>query len=78
MNTVTEKQAALIRSLAVRFEAHKVVAPKKVTRWNDPVGAHTSALRYVREVIALLDAGNMTKGAASTHIGQLLFKAKAL
>lgn len=76
MNTITEKQASFIRSLVAKIEARQVVAPKKVTRWNDPVRAHAAHLRHAREVLALLDAGNLTRGAASTHIDTLIAHAR--
>lgn len=71
MNEITEKQEAFIRSLAAKIEARVVVAPKKVDRWFNPVKAHEQHLRYTREVIAKLDAGELTKAAASTHIPSL-------
>lgn len=77
MNTITEKQASFIRFLVARIEARKVVAPKKVSRWNDPVRAHVQHLRYAREVLAKLEAGDLTRGAASTHIDTLACHAKA-
>lgn len=76
MNEITEKQASFIRSLAARIENKKPVAPKKVTRWNDPVKAHQQHLSYTRNVIAKLDAGELTRGAASTHIDSMIGWAK--
>lgn len=68
---ITEKQADYIRDLVARIEARKVVAPKKVNRWNDPVKAHQQHVAKAREVLALLDAGQLTAPAASTHISML-------
>jgi hypothetical protein len=71
MTQVTEKQAAYIRSLVARIEARKVAAPKKVSRWNDPIKAHQQHVAKARNVLALLDAGQLTSAAASTHISML-------
>jgi len=71
MNQVTEAQANFIRSLAAQIEARVVVAPKKVDRWFNPVKAHENHLKQVRQIIAELDAGTLTKAAASTHIPSL-------
>lgn len=69
MEKITEKQAEFIRSLVAQIEARKVVAPKKVSRWNDPVRAHAQHVAQARAILAELS--NLTKGAASTHISTL-------
>lgn len=77
MNVITEAQASFIRALVARIEARKVVAPKKVTRYCDPVRAHADHLKQARECLAKLDAGELTKSAASTHISSLTIWANA-
>lgn len=72
MNQITDKQAEFIRSLAAKIEARRIVAPKKVSRWHNPVIAHQQHIQMTREIVALLDAGQLTKAAASTHISSMM------
>ncbi len=76
MNQITEKQISFIRSLAAKIENRVVVAPKKVSRWVNPVAAHQAHVKYVREVIAKLAVGELTRAAASTHIDSMILWAK--
>ena len=71
MMTATTAQAAYIRSLVAKIEAREVKAPKKVSRWNDPVRAHQQHVAQAREILQHLDTGALTSGAASTHIRSL-------
>lgn len=68
MNQITEAQINYIRSLAAKIEARVVAAPKKADRRNDPARAHREHIAKTREIIAMLDAGELTKAAAMTHI----------
>lgn len=71
MNQISEAQANFIRDLVAKIEARVVTGPKKPSRWNDPVAAHKQHIAKARRILADLDAGNLTKGAASTHIPSL-------
>lgn len=71
MNTATQKQADYIKALVSKIESRKVVAPKKVSRFNDPVKAHGQHVAKARAILAELTSGAMTSGAASTAIGSL-------
>jgi hypothetical protein len=68
MQPATEKQIAYIESLMAKLESYKPVAPKKVSRWNDPVKAHQQKLGYIAKFRADMAAGPVTKGWASTTI----------
>lgn len=70
MQPATEKQISYIESLMAKVEARKVVAPKKVSRWNDPVHAHRQKLGYVAKFRAEMAAG-VTMGWASNTIDTL-------
>jgi hypothetical protein len=71
MIQATESQISYIRSLIAKIEVKKVAAPKKASRWNDPVRAHAQHVERARQILADLNAGEMTKAAASTHIPTL-------
>jgi len=71
INAVTEAQASYIRDLVAKIEARQVAGPKKTSRWNDPVAAHGQHIAKARRILAELDAGTLTMGAASTHIPAL-------
>lgn len=77
MNTITDKQEFYLRALAAKIEARKVIAPKKISRWNDPIRAHAQQVAKARAIIAELNAGAMTRGAASTYIDTMQLWAKA-